>query len=137
MRRLFAFSILFTIFVAATFADLPFRNHRYDSFKVLPITSEDIVFIGNSITNMNEWWEAFGSNHNVKNRGVSGAYTDEALAEAVKKVFDCRPSAIIRELKLTETKYYDLAAYGHMGREELGVRWEDTDKVDALLEAVK
>lgn len=94
MRRLFAFSILFTIFVAATFADLPFRNHRYDSFKVLPITSEDIVFIGNSITNMNEWWESFGSNHNVKNRGVSGAYTDEALAnlEAIvagkpKKIF--------------------------------------------------
>ena len=64
-------------------------------------------------------------------------YSDEALANAVKKVFDCRPSAIIRELKLTDTKYYDLAAYGHMGREELGVRWEDTDKIDALLDAVK
>lgn len=75
-------------------ADLPFRNHRYDAFKVLPIDSDDIVFIGNSITNMHEWWEAFGSNNNIKNRGVSGAVTDEALAniEAVaagkpKKVF--------------------------------------------------
>ncbi len=64
-------------------------------------------------------------------------YSNEELANAVKKVFDCRPSAIISELKLTQTKYYDLAAYGHMGREELGVRWEDTDKVDALLSAIK
>ncbi len=72
----------------------------------------------------------------VETFGTS-SYSDEQLANAVNKVFDCRPSAIIRELKLTQTKYYDLAAYGHMGREELKVRWEDTDKVDALLEAVK
>lgn len=78
---------------AISFADGPFRNHRYDAFKVLPVNSEQIVFIGNSITNMHEWWEAFG-NHNVVNRGVSGAITDEALAniEAIaagkpKKVF--------------------------------------------------
>ena len=72
----------------------------------------------------------------VETFGTS-SYTDEVLADAVKKVFDCRPSAIIRELKLTDTKYYELAAYGHMGREELGVKWEDTDKVDALLDALK
>ncbi len=78
---------------AISFADGPFRNHRYDAFKVLPVNSEQIVFIGNSITNMHEWWEAFG-NHNVVNRGVSGAITDEGLAniEAIaagkpKKVF--------------------------------------------------
>ena len=69
-------TLLLTVSVA--FADGPFRNHRYDAFKVLPVTSDDIVFIGNSITNMHEWWEAFG-NHNVKNRGVSGAVTQEAL----------------------------------------------------------
>lgn len=80
--------------ISSVWADLPFRNHRYDAFKVLPVTSNDVVFIGNSITNMNEWWEAFGSNHHVKNRGVSGAVTDEALAnlEAIvagrpKKIF--------------------------------------------------
>lgn len=61
-------------------ADLPFRNHRYDAFKVLPKqTSENIVFIGNSITNMHEWWEAFGD-HNVLGRGVSGAVSDEVVA---------------------------------------------------------
>ncbi len=59
-------------------------------------------------------------------------YSDEKLAEAVKAVFDCRPRSIIRELRLTETKYRPLAAYGHIGREELGVAWEKTDKADEL-----
>lgn len=72
----------------------------------------------------------------VETFGTS-SYTDEELANAVNKVFDCRPSAIIKELKLTDTKYYPLAAFGHMGREDVGVKWEDTDKVQALLDAVK
>ena len=93
MKRLSTFlaALLFT--TSAIFADLPFRNHRYDAFKPLPVTNENIVFIGNSITNMHEWWEAFGD-PNVVNRGVSGAITDEALEniEAIaagkpKKVF--------------------------------------------------
>ncbi len=63
-------------------------------------------------------------------------YTNEQLAKAVEKVFDCRPNSIIRQLKLTETKYLPLAAYGHMGREELGVSWEKTDKVEELKKAL-
>lgn len=63
-------------------------------------------------------------------------YTNEQLAKAVEKVFDCRPNSIIRQLKLTETKYLPLAAYGHMGREELGVSWEKTDKTDELKKAL-
>lgn len=63
-------------------------------------------------------------------------YTNEQLSNAVEKVFDCRPNSIIEQLKLKETKYLPLAAYGHMGREELGVRWEDTDKVDDLKKAL-
>lgn len=59
-------------------ADQAFRNHRYDGFKVLPTNGEQIVFIGNSITNMHEWCEAFG-NHNVINRGTSGAVSDEVV----------------------------------------------------------
>ena len=93
MKRVSTFFAALLLIVAVTFADAPFRNHRYDAFKVLPVTSEQTVFIGNSITNMHEWWEAFGD-HNVVNRGVSGAVTDEALAnvEAIaagkpKKVF--------------------------------------------------
>ena len=63
-------------------------------------------------------------------------YTNEQLSKAVEEVFDCRPNSIIEQLKLKETKYRPLAAYGHMGREELGVRWEDTDKVEELKKAL-
>lgn len=54
------------------------------------------------------------------------------LAQAVTKVFDLRPAAIIRRLNLQTTIYRPLAAYGHMGREELGVAWEKLDAVEAL-----
>ncbi len=64
-------------------------------------------------------------------------YTNEQLANAVNKVFDCRPHSIINELKLTETKYLPLASYGHMGREDLDVAWEKTDKTQALIDALK
>ena len=67
----------------------------------------------------------------------TGKVDDFALAETVEKVFDLRPTAIIRDLDLKKPIYRKLAAYGHMGREDLGVRWEDTDKVDALLAALK
>ncbi|MGN1467709.1 MAG: methionine adenosyltransferase [Ruminococcus sp.] len=64
-------------------------------------------------------------------------YTNEQLANAVNKVFDCRPHSIINELKLTETKYLPLASYGHMGREDLDVAWEKTNKTQALIDALK
>ncbi len=67
----------------------------------------------------------------------TGKVSDEKLAEAIDKVFDLRPTAIIRDLDLKKPIYRKLAAYGHMGRTDLNVRWEDTDRVDAILEAVK
>lgn len=63
-------------------------------------------------------------------------YTNEQLSKAVEKVFDCRPNSIIEQLKLRETKYLPLAAYGHMGREELGVLWEYTDRTEELKAAL-
>ena len=54
------------------------------------------------------------------------------LEKAVKKVFDLRPTAIIRDLDLRRPIYRRLAAYGHMGREDLGVRWEDTDRAEVM-----
>ena len=66
----------------------------------------------------------------------TSAYSGDALTAAVNKVFDCRPHSIITQLELQKPQYYDLAAYGHLGREELGVKWEQTDKTQALLEAV-
>ena len=67
----------------------------------------------------------------------TGTVSDAKLGEAVQKVFDLRPSAIIRDLDLRKPIYRQLAAYGHMGREDLGVRWERTDRVEALKAAVK
>ncbi len=67
----------------------------------------------------------------------TGTVPDEVISEAVRKVFDFRPAAIIRDLGLRRPIYRQLAAYGHMGREDLGVRWEDTDKVEALRMAVQ
>ena len=64
-------------------------------------------------------------------------YSDEQIVKAVEKVFDCRPNSIIRQLRLTETKYRPVAAYGHIGREDLGVKWEETDKADELKRAIE
>ncbi len=62
----------------------------------------------------------------------TGKYPDEQIANAVQSVFDLRPAAIIRRLNLRKPIYRQLAAYGHMGREELGVSWEKTDKTAEL-----
>ena len=67
----------------------------------------------------------------------TGTVSDEALSEAVQKVFDLRPTAIIKELDLRRPIYKKLAAYGHMGREDLGVTWEQTNRIEALREAVE
>ncbi len=62
---------------------------------------------------------------------------ESKLEEAVNKVFDLRPHAIIKTLDLRKPIYKQLSAYGHMGREDLGVKWEITDKVEELKAAVK
>ena len=66
----------------------------------------------------------------------TGKIADDKIEEAVKKVFDLRPSAIIKNLGLRRPIYKKLAAYGHMGREELSVSWEKTDKVSELKAAL-
>ena len=66
----------------------------------------------------------------------TGTVPDSELERAIGEVFDLRPAAIIRDLELKKPQYRRLAAYGHMGREDLGVAWEKTDRVDALLAAL-
>jgi len=66
----------------------------------------------------------------------TGKVDENKLSEAVSKVFDLRPSAIIKMLDLRKPQYRQLAAYGHMGRENLGVAWEKTDKTDAIISAL-
>ena len=62
----------------------------------------------------------------------TGKFSDNEIAAAVDQIFDLRPASIIKDLDLRKPIYRKLAAYGHMGREDLGVRWENTDKVEAL-----
>jgi S-adenosylmethionine synthetase len=62
----------------------------------------------------------------------TGKLDDEKIADIVDKVFDLRPSAIIDRLDLRKPIYKNVAAYGHMGREDLGVSWEKTDMVDEI-----
>ena len=66
----------------------------------------------------------------------TGTVADEKIVQAVEKVFDLTPAAIIRDLDLRKPIYRQLAAYGHMGREDLGVKWENTDRAEALKAAV-
>lgn len=67
----------------------------------------------------------------------TGKVSDEKIELAVEKVFDLRPAAIIEELDLRKPQYAALSAYGHMGREDLGVKWEERNKVDELIKAIE
>ena len=83
------------LFVAASGianADEPFRNHRYSSMQATPVTKSDIVFVGNSITNMHPWAEAFNSK-NVVGRGNSGAVSKEVL-QNIQSLITGRPAKL-------------------------------------------
>lgn len=67
----------------------------------------------------------------------TGTLSDDALAELTGKVFDLRPAAIIEQLQLRRPIYRQVAAYGHMGREDLDLPWEKLDKVDELKQALQ
>ena len=67
----------------------------------------------------------------------TGAVSDDRLTEAVKKVFDFRPAAIIRDLDLRRPIYRQTAAYGHFGRPDLDLSWERADHTEALKDALR
>lgn len=77
-KQLLSWLVLLLAGVATAFADVPFRNYRANHFFTLPVASDNIVFIGNSITNMHDWAEAF-NNPKIINRGISGAVSDEVV----------------------------------------------------------
>ena len=72
-------------------ADQPFRDHRYSSFEATPTEAGQIVFAGNSITNMHSWFEAFGSHQEVIGRGNSGGFAYELL-DNLENYIDGKPS---------------------------------------------
>ena len=65
----------------------------------------------------------------------TGVLDDEVLAEIVEENFDLRPAAIIEKLGLRRPIYRQTAAYGHVGRTDIDLPWEKTDKVEALIES--
>jgi S-adenosylmethionine synthetase len=73
---------------------------------------------------------------NIETFGT-GKVSDEALVKAVNDVFDLRPGAIIADLKLRRPIYQQTAAYGHFGRTDVDLPWEQTNKVSALKKAAK
>lgn len=83
INRLVLASLMMSVFLGNSIpicADSPYRDHRFNSYKTLPPSNEgDILFVGNSITNMMNWWEAFGSRDNIRGRGNSGALSAELL----------------------------------------------------------
>ena len=66
----------------------------------------------------------------------TGKVSDEALADAVNKVFDMRPTAIIETFNLRRPIYSQLSAYGHFGRDDLDLPWEHTDRKDEIVKAL-
>ena len=62
----------------------------------------------------------------------TGVVCDDKLSEAVAKLFDLRPAAIIEKLQLRRPIYKATSAYGHFGREDEGFLWESTDMAEAL-----
>lgn len=94
MKRIIACIAAILVIGIQLGADEPFRKHRNDALNNVPVKKGSIMFIGDSITDMFEWWEAFGCNPKVMNRGVSGALSHELLdnldavvAAKPKKVF--------------------------------------------------
>lgn len=67
----------------------------------------------------------------------TGKLKDEEIAEIVRKEFDLRPTAIIKTLDLRKPQYKQLAAYGHFGRDDLNVKWEDTTPAQELKKYLK
>ena len=65
----------------------------------------------------------------------TGKISEEKIEAAIREVFDLRPYAIINRLDLRKPIYRKLAAYGHMGREDLNVAWEKTDMAQELRKA--
>ncbi len=95
IKKLLALAVTGLSAVAAM-ADGPYRNHVYDSFMGTPPAAEEgtqIVFLGNSITNMHNWSEAFGSDVNVVNRGNSGGYAYEWI-EQIEAITDSKPAKV-------------------------------------------
>lgn len=87
-------------------ADEPFRLHRYDALQAVPPQENAIIFVGNSITNMHEWWEAFGDAQQIGGRGTSGGFSFEILSH-LQSFIDAKPAKMFLMIGTN-----DVSAYG-------------------------
>lgn len=92
-KKLAAFAVCALASAGALHADLAFRQHRYSSLKATPADNIEVMFVGNSITNMHEWWEAFGSDQAIAGRGNSGGVTQEIL-DNLESYIDGKPKKL-------------------------------------------
>lgn len=94
MKKILSFLLGAVLAVSNVFADdVPYRQQRRDHFSVLPVNSENIVFLGNSITNFGVWPEMFGADGKVLNRGISGNFSQEVLNH-FDQIITGKPKAI-------------------------------------------
>lgn len=84
--RLLLALVAMTMLPAGVLASENYRAHRYNEFKGLAVNENSIVFVGNSITDMQNWPEAFGNDPRIISRGVSGGYSFEMLANVANWV---------------------------------------------------
>ncbi|GEM_PF-542029 len=129
--------ILISFLMALTvFADEPFRNHRYDSFNTLSIDENSIVFIGNSITDMHNWSEAFGNDPRIVNRGNSGAVSSEVLAN-IETCLTGQPAKIFMMIGTNDIgSLYPLATPIANIRATMDRIRKDSPRTEVYLEAV-
>lgn len=92
-KKLTSLALGLMVSVGALFADAPFRQHRYSSLKATPADDIEVMFVGNSITHMHEWWEAFGSQQAIAGRGNSGGLSSEVL-ENLESYIDGKPKKL-------------------------------------------
>lgn len=93
MKKILATLCAITLSALVAAAAVPFREHRYDEFRATPVSSDAIVFFGNSITHMHDWAEAFGDDPRVVNRGNSGGMTHELL-DNIESIITGRPAKL-------------------------------------------
>ena len=125
MKKLILAAAMIIAAMMPAAADLPFRLHRYDAFKATPTGNSSIVFMGNSITNMHEWREAFGNDPRIVNRGNSGAVSQE-LIDNIETVIAGQPA-----------KMFLLVGTNDLGSTDLGVPQAVATNIRTIIERVR
>ena len=102
-KKFAALTLCLGISAGVAFAADPFRQHRYESLKATPADNVDVMFVGNSITHMHEWWEAYGCVQTISGRGNSGGLASEVL-ENLESFIDGKPKKLFLMIGTNDIK---------------------------------